>query len=183
MTDSKKYYKDFGLTKIKDKKWLKKQELHNLYKKPKKDNYINTPHFNQTYSENVQHQADLLFLPNDDGFRYVLSITDVATKLSDAEPLKTKNSSEVKNVFEKVYKRHILKLPEFITTDSRSEFKGEVKKYFSDHNVIIKYGKPGRHNQLAMVERTNQYLAKIISPRIQAQEILTGQQSNHWVDD
>ncbi len=56
-----KYYEDFGLTKIKDKKWLQKQELHNLFKKPQKRKSINTPHFNQTYSENVDHQADLYF--------------------------------------------------------------------------------------------------------------------------
>ena len=178
-----KYYKDFGLTKVKDKKWLEKQELYNLYKKPRKDNYANTAHFNQTYSPNVTHQADLLFLPNDDGYRYALVVTDIATKLSDAEPLKSKNSSEVKSAFEKIYKRNILKMPEFITMDSGSEFKGDVNKYFIDNNVTIKYGKPGRHNQLAMVERTNQYLAKIIFMRMQSQEILTGQQSKEWVDD
>jgi hypothetical protein len=178
-----KYYEDFGLTKIKDKEWLQKQELHNLFKRPQKRKSINTPHFNQTYAENVDHQADLLFLPNDNGYKYALVVTDLATRISDAEPLKNKTANDVKSAFETIYDRGILKLPEFIYTDPGTEFKGAVKKYFEDNDVSIKYGKAGRHSQIALVERTNQYLAKAIFRRMQAQEILTGQKSVEWVDD
>ena len=31
----------------------------------------------------VVHQADLLFLPNDDGYRYLLVVVDVATRLTE----------------------------------------------------------------------------------------------------
>src|ERR1700679_2620804 len=95
------YYKNFGLTKIKDKKWLNKQELYKLFKKPQKDNTTNTPHFNQTYDKNVDHQANLIFLPNDNGYKYVLVVIDITTRLSDAVPLKTKNSTEVIKAFKK----------------------------------------------------------------------------------
>ncbi len=183
MDQLKKYYKNFGLTQIKDKKWLKNQELYNLFKKPLKDNKINTPHFNQTFSKDVDHQADLIFLPNDNGYKYALVITDIATRLSDAEPLKTKNSSEVLKAFKKIYNRNILSIPEFIYTDAGSEFKGTVKKYFENNNVEVKYAKPGRHRQMSVVERTNQYLGKIIFMRMQAQEILTGEPSYEWIED
>src|SRR5690606_37077552 len=136
--NKEKYYKDFGLTKITDKDWLNKQELYNLFKRPTTDSDINAPKFNQTYGKNVDHQADLLFLPNDDGYRYALVVTDVATRLSDAQPLKNKHSVDVKKAFETIYNRKILSKPEFITVDSGTEFKSHVKDYFKENNIIYK---------------------------------------------
>lgn len=179
----KKYYKEFDLSGIKDKDFLEKQELYNLFKKPKKDNYTNTPHFDNTYAPNVDHQADLLFMPEDNGYKYILVVTDIATRLSDVEPLQNKSAEHVKDAFNKIYKRNILKLPESITMDAGSEFKGPVKKWFEDNKVFVRYAKPGRSRQLAMVERTNQFLAKTLFMRMQAQEILTGQPSTEWTED
>lgn len=181
-TNNSKYYKDFGLTKN-DKEYLKKQELYNLYKRPKKDTKTNTPHFDQTYGKDVDHQADLLFMPEDQGYNYALVVTDIATRLSDAVPLKGKSSKEVLAAFKKIYKRGILKLPENVYMDSGSEFHKEVKKYFDNEDVTIKFGKPGRHRQMSVVERTNQYIAKAAFMRMHAQEILTGEVSKEWIED
>lgn len=177
------YYKDFGLTKIHDKDWLKKQELHNLFKRPTKDKNVNSPKYDQTYGKDVDHQADLLFLPNDNGYKYALVVTDVGTRLSDAEPLKTKNTEEVLKAFKTIYSRGILSVPQYITVDSGSEFKSQVAQYFKDNDIVYKVAKPDRHRQIAVVERTNQYLAKVIFRRMYAQEILTGETSREWVDD
>ncbi len=177
------YYKNYGITKVKDKKYLKKQELYNLYKKPIKETYQQTPHFNQTYSANVDHQADLLFLPTDNGYKYALVVTDVATRLSDAVPLKSKSSETVINALKTIYNRGILSVPEYLYMDSGSEFKGEVKKYLEENNIGFKYAKTGRHRQIAMVERTNQYLGKALFHRMQAQELLTGKTSREWVNE
>lgn len=178
-----KYYNDFFTSNIKDKNWLHKQELYQLYKKPQKSNYVNTAHYNGVFSEFTDQQADLLFLPNNNGYKYALVVTDIATKKSDAEPLKTKTSEEVMKAFKKIYNRKILKLPIIITTDSGNEFKGVVKSYFEKQGIQIRYGKPGRKSQLAMVERTNLYLGKMIFYRMQAQEILTGEVSKEWIED
>ncbi len=179
----RKFYKDFGLLTKPDKKTLDKQELYLLYKRPKKDKGINIPHYNNVYSKDVDHQADLLFLPNDDGYKYALVVTDVATRISDAVPLKSKNAKEVRNGFKKIYEKGLLKLPDTIRTDSGSEFRGEVKEFFDKHNVYLKYGKPGRSRQLAVVEKTNQMLGNLLLKRMQAQELLTGQVSREWVED
>lgn len=176
------YYNDFGITRV-NKKFAEKQELYKLFKKPTKASRINTPHFNQTYSANIDQQADLLFLPEDKGYKYALVVVDTATRQSDAEPLKGKTSAEVKKAFEKIYKRDILKMPEFMMFDSGSEFHGVVKSYFEDNDVSVKYGKPGKHTQLSIVERTNQYLAKAMFRRMHAQEILTGEVSKEWIED
>ena len=179
----RKFYKDFGLLSKPDKETLNKQELYLLYKRPKKDKGENVPHFDNVYAKDVDHQADLLFLPNDDGYKYALVVTDVATRISDAVPLRSKNAKEVMKGFKKIYERGLLKLPNTIRTDPGSEFKGEVKKYFDKNGVYIKYGKAGRSRQLAVVEKTNQLLGNLLLKRMQAQELLTGERSNEWVDD
>jgi len=163
-----KFYKDFNFGNVKNKQQLKKQELVNLYKRPKKETYDETPHFNQTYAANVDHQADLLFLPIDNGYRYSLVVTDIATRLSDAVPLKNKSSKTVKDALKVIYKRGILKKPETLTMDSGAEFKGKVLDYLKNNGIAYKYAKPGRHRQVAMVERTNQYLGKGLFVRMQA---------------
>lgn len=179
----KKFYKDFGLLSKPDEKTLNKQELYLLYKRPKKEKGDNRPSYDNVYSKNVDHQADLLFLPHDEGFKYALVVTDVATRLSDAVPLKSKATAEIIKGFKEIYNRDILDLPMVMRTDSGSEFKGDVKKYFNKHGVGVKYGKPGRSRQLAVVEKTNQMLGNILLKRMQAQELLTGKTSTEWVED
>ena len=168
--------------KIKDKDFLQKQELHNLFKQPKKDKGVNMPHF-QNNEPNYIQQADLLFLPNDDGYKYALVVIDTSTRLLDAVPLKNKLAKNVKEGFETIYDRGIIKLPKFIETDPGTEFKGEVKTYFSKNGVHMKYGKPGRHRQQGIVESANKTIGKALSMRMTAQELLTNEQSNEWIDD
>ena len=183
-SNMKRYYRDFALTQPRDMNWLKMQQLHNLFKRPTKETGNEMPRYNQVvFSPNIMHVADLLFLPEDNGFKYALVVTDVATRLSDGVPLKTRKSAEVKKAFETIYKRGILSLPEKIRTDPGNEFKGEVKDYFKEKGVFQKYGIPGRHRQVSMVERSNLYLGKAIGMRQQAQEILTDATSKEWVDD
>lgn len=179
----KKFYKDFDVSSVKDKATLQKQELYNLFKRPPKERSKEMAHYNQTYSANVDHQADLLFLPDDNGFKYALVVTDIATRLSDAEPLKKKDSAEVAKAIEKIYKRGILQKPEFLTVDAGTEFKGVLATYLKKNNISVRTAKPNRHRQVAMVERTNQYLAKHLFMRMQAQELLTGETSKEWVHD
>lgn len=178
-----KFYKDFDISGVKNKKQLQKQELYNLFKKPPREKPEQMAHFNQTYSANVDHQADLLFLPNDGGYKYALVVTDVATRLSDAEPLRNKESKDVVKAIDKIYKRGILKEPQVLTVDSGTEFKGAFLTYLNKNKIGVKVAKPNRHRQVAMVERTNHYLAKGLFMRMQAQELLTGQTSREWVDD
>eukprot|EP01132_Coremiostelium_polycephalum_P009074 gene9074-11114_t len=70
-----------------------------------------------------------------------------------------------------------------IQVDPGSEFKGEVKKYFNDKNVIIRYGKVGRHRQQSLVESRNRIIGTVLFKRMTAEEILTGDVSRHWVKD
>eukprot|EP01132_Coremiostelium_polycephalum_P007983 gene7983-9821_t len=128
-------------------------------------------------------QADLLFLPNDNGFKYVLVVVDLGNRITDAEPLKDKSSETVKNAFIDIYKRGILKMPKLLQVDPGSEFKGVTRKYFEDNDVRIRYGLAGRHRQQGLVETRNKTIGASLFKRMTAEELLTGNTSSSWTED
>jgi len=179
-----KFYSDFGLSKV-PKKYLESQELYNLFKKPLKEKRNEMPRF-YNFEENDTHQADLLYLPEDKGFKYCLVVVDVATGKTDAEPLKNRSASDVLGAIKRIYnnyRRKILRTPDKLIVDSGSEFQGPFLKYFEYNKVHVKKALRGRHRQLALVERKNQIIGRVLFMRMFAQELLTGETSKDWVDD
>lgn len=180
MTTKEEWYNSLFQEHSKD---LKKEKLRNLYhavRKPKK--YATVMH--SDVEEGAVHQADILFMPVDEGYRYALVVCDVGGfRQTDAEPLKTKTAKEVLAAFKKIYARNVLNIPKYtLQVDSGTEFKAEVKKYFKDHNVYIRYGKPDRHQNQASVEAKNYIIGKALFMRMTAQELETGQKSTEWVE-
>jgi hypothetical protein len=176
----------FGLApkKKKDKKINVVDKLHETPIKDKKDNM---PTFQQI-DANICQQADLLFMPDDRGFKYALVVADIGGKrLVDAEPIQNKAQADVLSAFKKIYKRGILKIPSNeMEVDAGSEFGGIVKDWFvfgQDHHIKYRVAKPGRHRMQGIVERKNQIIAKALFRRMSAQELLTGEVSKDWVDD
>jgi len=123
------------------------------------------------YDKDAVHQADLLFLPEDRGFKYVLTVVDTASRYADAEPLKTKKSDEVVKAFKKIYKRQPLNKPELIKVDDGSEFKGTFNKYLKDERIGILRGKPNRHRSQALAEYINRVLGKVIMKKVNSNEL------------
>jgi hypothetical protein len=156
--------------------------VNELFKKPKRDKGDNVPKFLKYLPDEVQ-QADLLFLPNDGGYKYALVVVDLGSNLTDAEPLKIKSSERVLDAFIKIYKKGILKIPKKIEVDSGTEFKGSVGKWFENRGVVVRVAKPYRHRQQAMVERKNQIIGTALFKRMTEQEILTDHPSVEWTDD
>lgn len=156
--------------------------VNELYKKPKKDRGKNAPKF-LPYPPHLKQQADLLFLPDDDGYKYALVVVDLGSRLTDAEPLKDKKSKNLVKGFEKIYARDILKIPKRLEVDAGLEFQGAVSNWFNDKGVKIRVAKPHRHRQQAIVERRNQSIGKELFKRMTAQELLTGETSTQWTDD
>lgn len=180
--DVAKFYKYFITSAVKDKKALKDQLLYKLYERPKKDSSVNMP-TTQPNSEGAVHQADLLFLPDDEGYKYALVVTDTGSRVTDAEPLKSKKAEAIIKAFKAIYKRKILKMPtEGIEVDAGSEFKGSVKKYFEDNGISVRVAQAGRHRQQASVEAKNHIIGKALLMRQTAQELKTGEPSTEWVE-
>ena len=161
--------------------------LKNILKKPIQDKGDNIPHYPE-FIKNWYHQADLLFLPTDDNFKYALVVVDVGSRATDARPLKSKESSEIIRAFKSIYGTEnkpgqYLSPPHLISVDSGSEFKGDVGEYLKTITVHVKTALPGRHRQQAFVERKNRDIGMQLNKRMLAEELLTGDHSMAWVDD
>ena len=101
-----KFYDSFisNIKSKKDKNFLEKQEIYNLYKRPPKENKNESSNIS-AFEDNQIHQADLLFLPDDRGFKYCLVVVDCSSHLTDAEGIKTKTADEALHAIIKIYKR------------------------------------------------------------------------------
>lgn len=161
-----------GVNKEITKKWLEKQALWQIYlPRPK---YIPRWHWN-IEKVNQIHQADLLFLPHDKKYKYALVVVDVASRYTDAEPLKSKYASEVAAAFGKIYSRKLRK-PETIIVDPGTEFKGEVTRIYN-----IQRSEANNHRAQALVERANKTIAEKLFSYQYAKEMTSDDRNREWV--
>ena len=106
----KKLSQEAGVSEDKGKLWLMKQAIWQIYFPAPRT--IPRPTFDVDLP-NAVHQADLLFHPHDQLprgkkiFKYALTVVDVASRFKAAEPLTSKDSSEVsEGPFGKFMKDH-----------------------------------------------------------------------------
>jgi len=169
-----KFFKTF----IKDK--VKPSTVKNLMTPPKKEKRKEMPHL-RSFTPNMTHQVDILYLPNDKGYKYALVVVDVNTKMADAEPLKTHSSEEVVKAIDKIYNRKILKKPSmFINVDNGSEFKGSFTKWAKKNKIAIRTGMTNRHRQQALVEYINLVIGRAIFIRMNAEELQNKKETVGW---
>jgi hypothetical protein len=175
MSKFDKIYADLGIINDKNDNNL----VNNLTKTPKKEKNNIMPHSTAS-KPNITYQCDLLFLPKDGLYRYLLVAVDVATRKTDAIPLKSKNAKEVKNAMTKIFKGKILKQPKRLEVDAGSEFKGEFKEHFEKYlEIFTKIA--GRHRQQSVVETKNQQIGKILNKAMLKKELENGQINRKWV--
>jgi hypothetical protein len=156
-------------------------DILSLHKKPPTEKGPNeVPQF-QDFVEGAFQQADLLFLPEDQGYKYLLVCVDDSTRKVDAQPLKDKLSNNVVKAFKKIYSRKILKIPQHIELDAGKEFKGATESYFNTLGIKIRYAETARHRQQALVEAKNHIIGKLIFILENHEELKTHKQCKEWV--
>ena len=166
------------------KEWLFKQALWQIYLPAPR--YIPRPKFDVP-TPNKVHQADLLFLPHDkvgrSTYKYALTVVDVASRFKEAQPLTSKDSTEVAKAFKTIYTRGPLKWPQILQVDPGREFMGAVTKEMENHKTSIRLGHPEIHRDQAIVERFNRTLAERLFGYQYAVEMRsnTGQRFTEWV--
>ena len=146
-------------------------------------------HSSSEIRPNAVHQADLLFLPHDKlprgrkVYKYALTVTDVASRYKEAEPITSKNSDEVAKAFQKIYKRSPLTWPKMLQVDLGREFMGAVTKEMENHKTYIRRGRTEIHRDQAIVERFNRTLAERLFGHQYAVEMRlpAGPRSTAWV--
>ena len=84
----------------------------------------------------------------------------MASHYKEAEPLTSKNSDEVAQGFQKIYKHSLLTWPELLQVDPGCEFMDAVTKVMENHKTRIRWGRIKIHRDQAIVERFNLTLAE-----------------------
>ena len=95
--------------------------------------------------------------------------------------MKSRSSNDIKAALKAIYKRKILKKPKVIMTDAGSEFKKEFNSALNELNIQHKTVKPGRHRSVALVERKNHTIGKILHKVMLQVELSTGNASSQWI--
>jgi hypothetical protein len=153
--------------------------------KPKQSKHKNRFLSSIVAEKDWNYQGDLLHLPTTkNGYKYLLVITDVATRNFDFEPMKTTKSEEAVVAFKKIIKRDYLKMPEIsIKTDGGAEFKKDFNQYLIDNDVAHITAFPGRHSQMSMVESLNKELGRIFNGIMNKKENESNKTNREWDTD
>ena len=179
------FYKTFLMSTI-PKSELKQSTISNLYERPLKDKGKQNPKYT-TASENTVYQADVLYMPEDSitKDKYVLVVSDIKTRITEAEPMKGHSAEDVVKAFKAIFKRKALPPPSLLMqVDPGSEFKNKITQDYFENELKIGYrfGKVGRSRQQAVVEAKNKVIAKALFMRMTANELETGEKDTDWVE-
>lgn len=158
-------------------------ELNQLYKKPIPETKKYMP-VTQVFKPDIYYQGDVLYMPKDGSYAFMLVCVDLYDGKLDAEPIEEINTTNIIKAFKKIFTREYLHYPVFITFDKGKEFKGDdIINYFKKIGTNVKYALTGRHRMVASVERANQKIGTILFKRMTNQELITGEMSKNWVKD
>lgn len=126
--------------------------------------------------------ADLLFLPNDKGYKYLLTTVDIATHHTDAEALKDKTAKNIIAGFTAIFKRNYMEIPSKLLVDDGSEFNNKkVISYFNKMNTLVRVAASGRSRSQSLIEAYNNFYGSILYMKMNIEEINTGEVSTTWV--
>lgn len=154
--------------------------LTDSVKKPK---YFTKTRDNVPLVKNYNQMCDLLFLPETkEGYKYLLTIVDIASRQFDMEPLRTKEPEEALEALKKIYRRPYIKEPyASLQTDDGNEFKSVFDQYLYDKNIYHKTARTSRHSQMGMIEALNKELGYYINNYMNAIEVKTGKVNREWI--
>lgn len=138
----------------------------------------------KVFSDNAVVQADLIYMPEDNGYNFILTVVDVASRAVDAEPLENRTAEDVVQGFEQIFKRKFIKPTfEYLYTDPGAEFKNEMfHDYMKSHEIVVRHTMTGRKTQMAIVEYYNHILTKVLGTRMTAKELENNTVNKDWVE-
>ena len=84
---------------------------------------------------------------------------DVASRYKASYQLTTKNSEEVTQAFQWIYKNTESNFPKTLLIDDGKGFYGDTTKLMEKHDVMIQRGDPSQHQSQGIVERFDRMLA------------------------
>lgn len=159
------------------KSLLKNKTTSKLYEKPVKE--INFPHI-QLPGEGWMAEIDILYLPNDNGFKYLLTCVDVYDSSCDAIALKTLNMKDVIHAMNWMFENSsFLTVPKLLQADQQFD-NNYFKDWCDEHNVNYRFTITNRHRMNAHVERLNKTLGTWLWQIQVEKELETGKENTEW---
>lgn len=152
-------HKDISRRQVMD--WLKRQELHQLYRKAKASKDITTTVTNKPYK---QIAIDLVDMSNMEynGYKWLLTAIDLFTKKAWATAMKNKTKTTVVNAMKRILKK-MEQTPASIRSDNGSEFVNDVfKKLLADNNIKQVLSLPSKPQSNGQIERFNGTIKRLI---------------------
>jgi transposase InsO family protein len=142
------------------KKVIEKEPVYQLYYNKKKEvGHIMASHVGEEWF------ADLCFMDKfggvNKGYHYILLVVDAYSRYCFAEPLKTKNISEVVIAFKKILDKG--KKPALLCSDNGSEFVGRAfKDLLDEEGIVSQFVDVGDHHALGIIDRLTRTLKNIM---------------------
>jgi transposase InsO family protein len=130
-------------------------------------------------------QADLIYMrKSKKGFEYILVVVDVATRVIDAAPLRGRQSEDVIEGFEQIFKRNYITTDIVcLYTDPGSEFKNDnFHKYMKEKGIDVRHTMTARKGQMGIVEYYNTFFTSTIGTKMTSDELFSGAPSDEWED-
>jgi hypothetical protein len=128
--------------------------------------------------------ADLIYMNEDSqGFKFILTVVDVATRKMDAIGLKGRTSQDIIEAFEQIWKRPYLPRENIlhIYTDPGTEFKNnDFKEYLNTMGIGLRHTMTARKSQSGVVEYYNHLITKALNTKTTTQELATKQANYEW---
>lgn len=138
-------------------------------------------HFKHGFERGQSYMMDLIFLPDDNGYKYALVVLDLATNNIDAEPVQNRQASTMVNALKNIFKRKFIKPPKaMVTTDAGNEFKDKFDKYCKDNGIFHRTTKVGRHQQLLPIDNKIALISKYLNIAMVSDELTTNKTSRKW---
>ena len=160
------------------KKYLKENEVHQLFSKPQK-----VPRNPKIHGKIGHYQADLTFLTKyrkqNSNFHVLLNIINVNTKYVYVEALKDKTTETVLQALETVRKKALNdgRPITVLQTDNGSEFINKMTiQWMRKNKITPQYCQKDDKKCLGVAERFNRTIKLMI------EKYLTSKNSNRWID-
>lgn len=148
--------KDGSITRDFVKEWLRDQLTYTLHY-PAKRNFTRNPVVASSVGELAQ--ADLVdltsFASQNDGYRFLLTMIDVFSKLAFAVPLKSKHAAETLRGFRTVFEKY---RPFMIQSDRGTEFSNRTLAQYMEKMGVKFYFSHNQDIKASVVERFNRTL-------------------------
>ncbi len=107
-------------------------EIHKEYRKPKVTLKV------KVHSKDSIWSADLIEMPKDNNYKFILTIIDLYTRYAWVIALTRKTGTIIKDSFEQLFKQSERK-PKYLWTDRETEFYNKTFQYFLKQNDITLY--------------------------------------------